>query len=96
MKKYYKTNNWKTYNLPLALKERGVHDEEKLPKFYYREDALSLWGAIKEFVEAILALYYHSDDDIKKVGYKDKVSRKMFNHLLGWFFTNVGDQESKS
>lgn len=66
MKKYYKSNTWKTYNLPLALKERGVDDAEKLPNFHYREDALALWGATREFVEEIAALYYRSDDDIKR------------------------------
>ena len=61
------TNSWTTYNLPKVLKERGVDDVGKLPNFHYREDALKLWTAIEEFVNNILAVYYHSDDDIKKV-----------------------------
>ena len=72
MKKYYKTNSWETYNLPQILKERGVEDPERLPNFHYREDALSLWGAIEEFVEQILAIYYQSDDHINKVSSCDK------------------------
>ena len=67
MKNYYKASSWATYNLPQALKERGVDDVEKLPNFYYREDALKLWTAIEEFVKEILAIYYHSDDAIKMV-----------------------------
>ena len=67
MKKYYKASSWATYNLPQALKERGVDDVEKLPNFHYREDALKLWTAIEEFVKEILAIYYHSDDAIKMV-----------------------------
>lgn len=66
MKKYYKTNSWETYNLPQILKERGVDDPERLPNFHYREDALSLWRAIEEFVEKVLQIYYQSDDHINK------------------------------
>ena len=50
MKKYFKKMLWPSYNLPHALKERGVDDEAKLPNFYYREDALKLWNAIGVFV----------------------------------------------
>lgn len=68
MKKYYTNcSTWQSYNLPLMLKERGVDDDKKLPNFHYREDALKLWAAIEEFVKEILSVYYHSDDDVKKV-----------------------------
>lgn len=68
MKKYYKNyNTWHSYNLPQVLKERGVDDAKKLPNFHYREDALKLWAAIEEFVKEILSVYYHTDEDVKKV-----------------------------
>lgn len=68
MKKYYKNSGtWHSYDLPQVLKERGVDDPKKLPNFHYREDALKLWAAIEEFVYEILSVYYHSDDDVKKV-----------------------------
>lgn len=66
MKKYYKTLSWSSYDLPKVLKERGVLDANKLPGFYYRDDALRLWQAISDFAKDILSIYYHSDDDIQK------------------------------
>lgn len=67
MKKYYKTVNLSSYDLPEVLKERGVDDPEKLPGFHYRDDALRLWNAIKEYISKILSIYYQSDEDIEKV-----------------------------
>ena len=67
MQKYYKNISWETYNLPQALKKRGIDVVDKLPNFYYRDDSLKLWTAIEEFVKQILAIYYRSDNDIKEV-----------------------------
>ena len=67
MKKYYKSISWSSYDLPRVFEQRGVHEPEKLPGFHYRDDALRLWHAIKEYVTKILSIYYHSDEDIKKV-----------------------------
>ena len=67
MQKYYRSITWGSYDLPKMLKERGVDDSEKLPRFYYRDDALSLWNAIATFVKEILDLYYSSDSDVAKV-----------------------------
>ena len=67
MEKYYKNVNWSSYDLPKVLKDRGVDDPEKLPGFYYRDDALRLWNAIKDYIKRVLSIYYHSDEDIEKV-----------------------------
>ena len=56
-----------TYNLPQALKKRGLDEADKLPNFYYRDDSLKLWAAIGKFVNDILAIYYRSDDNVVKV-----------------------------
>jgi len=66
MEKYYKNISWSSYDLPKVLKDRGVDDPEKLPGFYYRDDALRLWHAIKDYISKILSIYYHSDEDIEK------------------------------
>jgi len=55
-----------SYDLPQVLKDRGVDDPEKLPHFFYRDDALKLWDAIKDFVSKMLSIYYQSDEDIEK------------------------------
>lgn len=67
MEKYYKNVSWSSYDLPKVFKDRGVDDPEKLPGFYYRDDALRLWDAIKDYIRRILSIYYHSDEDIEKV-----------------------------
>ena len=67
MQKYYRSMTWESYDLPNVLKERGVDDPEKLPRFYYRDDALRLWNAISEFVQEIVTIFYASDDDVTKV-----------------------------
>ena len=67
MKKYYKTMSWSSYDLPKVLEERGVHDAKKLPGFHYRDDALKLWQAIREYIKDILIIYYHSDEKVQSV-----------------------------
>ena len=47
--------------LPINLKERDVVD---LPNYYYRDDALLIWEAIKEYVAEILQNHYKSDKDV--------------------------------
>jgi len=66
MKKYYKNMSWSSYDLPKVLKERGVLNAKKLPGFHYRDDALRLWQAIRDYVSSILSIYYHSDKEIQK------------------------------
>nr|XP_058954727.1 allene oxide synthase-lipoxygenase protein-like [Pocillopora verrucosa]XP_058954728.1 allene oxide synthase-lipoxygenase protein-like [Pocillopora verrucosa] len=66
MKKYYKNMKWSSYDLPNVLKERGVDDPDKLPGFHYRDDALRLWQAIKNFVTRIVSIYYPLDEVIQK------------------------------
>ena len=67
MQRYYRSITWESYNLPQVLQKRGVDDKDKLPKFYYRDDALDLWSAIGNFVKDIIHLYYLKDDDVVKV-----------------------------
>ena len=47
-------------------------DAKKLPGFFYRDDSLRLWGAIKDYVRSILSIYYSSDTDIQKVSTTNK------------------------
>ncbi len=54
--------------LPRALRARGVDDAEALPDFPYRDDALLLWGAIREWVDAYVRLYYTSEATIQADG----------------------------
>ncbi len=50
--------------LPVALKQRGVDDANLLPDYPYRDDALLVWGAIHNWVEAYLSIYYRNSSDV--------------------------------
>ena len=64
MQKHYRSVTFDSYDLVKNLTERGVKD---LPKFYYKDDALLLWEAIRQFVQDIIHIYYKDDKSVKKV-----------------------------
>ena len=68
VRKHYRNMTMDSYDLPRALQERGVADVDKLPRYYYRDDALLLWNAIHEYVVEIVGIYYTSDGDVAQVG----------------------------
>ena len=45
-------------NLLNDLKRRGVDDEDALPNYHYRDDALLVWNAINNYVSTIASGYY--------------------------------------
>ncbi|WP_392531816.1 lipoxygenase family protein [Nostoc sp. C117] len=47
--------------LPYDLREREV---DELPNYYYRDDALLIWNAIKTYVEDILRPHYTNDAEV--------------------------------
>lgn len=51
--------------LPRRLQDRGVDDSSILPVYPYRDDGLLIWGAIHDWVEAYLSLYYNSNNDVQ-------------------------------
>ena len=55
-----------TKHLPTNFfKAQGTDDVEALPQYPYRDDALLVWAAIREWASAYLAIYYNSDDDVQ-------------------------------
>ncbi len=61
----FKGFDFASYNPNVDFANRGVADPEKLPEFYYRDDALKLWQADHAYVAAMMDLFYASDDDVK-------------------------------
>ncbi|WP_437302381.1 lipoxygenase family protein [Sorangium sp. So ce388] len=50
--------------LPQALAARGVDSKEALPDYPYRDDALTVWNAIHDWVSDYVGIYYESDGDV--------------------------------
>jgi len=50
--------------LPLTLAFRGVDSREALPDYPYRDDALTLWNALRDWVSDYVGIYYSSDGDV--------------------------------
>lgn len=46
------------------LKARGVLDKSALPNYPYREHALVVWAALREYVREYVDLYYTEPHDI--------------------------------
>lgn len=50
--------------VPLELKIRGVDDVERLGDYPYRDDALGVWAALRNWVSEYVNYYYKSDEDV--------------------------------
>ncbi|MBH8553581.1 lipoxygenase [Nostocaceae cyanobacterium CENA357] len=57
---------FKNAMLPKQFQQRGVDDANLLPVYPYRDDALLVWDAIRQWVTGYLNLYYATDADIQK------------------------------
>jgi arachidonate 15-lipoxygenase len=54
-----------SFALPTQLAGRGVDDPSCLPDYPYRDDALLVWAAVRDWVASYLALYYAGDADVQ-------------------------------
>ncbi|XP_006897780.1 PREDICTED: arachidonate 5-lipoxygenase isoform X1 [Elephantulus edwardii] len=46
---------------PEAIKARGMDSTENIPYYFYRDDGLLVWEAIKKFTGEVVAIYYEDD-----------------------------------
>ena len=82
VEKCFKSLNLGDYVFPKSLKQRGVDDSEKLPGFYYRDDGLKLWEALRSFIAEILGIYYKGDKDVQN---DSEIQSWIFDvHKNGW------------
>ncbi|KAI2646726.1 Polyunsaturated fatty acid 5-lipoxygenase [Labeo rohita] len=61
IQKAMKTLTYKSLCFPEAMKARGVENKEDLPNYYYRDDGMMVWEAVKSFVSDVVRIYYGSD-----------------------------------
>ncbi|XP_003219928.1 polyunsaturated fatty acid 5-lipoxygenase isoform X1 [Anolis carolinensis] len=57
--------NYLTYSslcFPEEIKARHMESYEDIPYYYYRDDGLKVWDAIKSFVTDVINIYYKSDE----------------------------------
>eukprot|EP00118_Oscarella_pearsei_P019847 m.213385 g.213385 ORF g.213385 m.213385 type:complete len:702 (+) comp39785_c0_seq1:3-2108(+) len=66
IKRGYRNFDWRLLNVPHALKERKVEDVAKLPRYYYRDDAMNLWDAMMAFIKEVVKIYYSCDGEVRK------------------------------
>ena len=53
-------------NIERSVQQRQVDNKDELFPYYYRDDGLKVWEAIKEFAKGIIYEFYHSDEDVQK------------------------------
>ncbi|XP_030627290.1 polyunsaturated fatty acid 5-lipoxygenase isoform X2 [Chanos chanos] len=49
-----------------AIKARGMGSQEDLPYYFYRDDGIKVWDAIKSFVTDVVNIYYHCDETVQE------------------------------
>ncbi|KAG1930260.1 polyunsaturated fatty acid 5-lipoxygenase-like [Pimephales promelas] len=63
IQKAMKTLTYKSLCFPESIRARGVED---LPNYYYRDDGMMLWDAVKSFVSDVVKICYGSDEAVQK------------------------------
>ncbi|RXN21015.1 arachidonate 5-lipoxygenase-like isoform X1 [Labeo rohita] len=66
IQKAMKTFTYKSLCFPEAMKARGVDNKEDLPNYYYRDDGMMIWEAVKSFVSDVVKIYYRSDETVQE------------------------------
>lgn len=64
--KAYETWSFERFDPYRDIETRGLLDPAVLPDYYYRDDALRHYEAIRSFVRDLLACYYKSDEDVRQ------------------------------
>ncbi|XP_010127534.1 PREDICTED: arachidonate 5-lipoxygenase, partial [Chlamydotis macqueenii] len=49
---------------PEEIKAKGMDSREDIPYYYYRDDGIKVWEAIKNFAEDVIHIYYESDERV--------------------------------
>ncbi|KAI2645537.1 Polyunsaturated fatty acid 5-lipoxygenase [Labeo rohita] len=66
IQKAMQTFTYKSLCFPEAMKARGVDNKEDLPNYYYGDDGMMIWEAVKSFVSDVVKIYYRSDETVQE------------------------------
>ena len=50
-------------NFPNNIKNRDVSD---IPNYHFRDDGLTLWFAIRSYVDDVINIFYRTDEDVQE------------------------------
>uniref|UniRef100_A0A9J7ZDE3 Arachidonate 5-lipoxygenase n=1 Tax=Cyprinus carpio carpio TaxID=630221 RepID=A0A9J7ZDE3_CYPCA len=64
--KAMKTLTYKSMCFPESVKARGVDNKDELPHYYYRDDGMMVWEAVRSFVSDVVRIYYGSDESVQE------------------------------
>ncbi|XP_038599732.1 polyunsaturated fatty acid 5-lipoxygenase isoform X2 [Tachyglossus aculeatus] len=53
---------FKSLCFPEAIKAKGMESKEEIPYYFYRDDGLKVWDAIRSFTTEVVEIYYESDE----------------------------------
>ena len=60
--KLYKVQ-WTNNIIVQHATECGVFDPEKLPGYYYQDNDIKVWNAVKKFIKGMVNEFYSTDDE---------------------------------
>ena len=80
-KSFYNFNFEDDWNFEANIEKRGVDSD--LPNYYFRDDALLIWKAMKEYVDEITNIFYESDQDVQD----DFEIQAWFNEIIRYLLT---------
>ena len=66
------------WDFELNIKTRGMCKEGGIPNYYFRDDGLELWKAMKTYVQEVIDIFYLQDDDVKE----DTELQEWMNEIL--------------
>ncbi|XP_051964355.1 polyunsaturated fatty acid 5-lipoxygenase-like [Xyrauchen texanus] len=65
VKKVMETFTYKFLHFPEAIKDRGMDSKTDVPNYYYRDDGMMVWEAVKSFVSDVVNIYYKCDETVQ-------------------------------
>ena len=81
-KSFYNFNFEEDWNFEANIEKRGV--DLDLPDYHFRDDALLIWKAMKEYVDEMVKIFYESDQDVQD----DFEIQAWFNEIIRYLLTS--------